>query len=97
MYELTGSHVRVTAGSNGTSSRSALGYRMKYHELSRNVSDTSVSRRPTPPHVGQGTRYHSSWRASGETPESSGLKSAMNGSTTGRSSSGTGTAPQDSQ
>ena len=41
--------------------------------------------------------YHSSWRASGEMPESSGLKSGMNGSSTGSWSSGTGTVPHASQ
>src|SRR6266550_5069543 len=97
MYEVTGSHFFVTLFSNGTSSRPTLGYRRKYQELSRKLSDTSVSRRPGLPHLGHSTRYHSSWRASGDTPESSGLKSSMNGSITGRSFSGTGTVPQDSQ
>src|ERR1700674_5982481 len=97
MYELTGSHFFVTFFSNGTSSCPTLGYRRKYQELSRKLSDTSVSRRPVFPHFGHSTRYHSSWRASGDTPESSGLKSSMNGSRTGRSLSRTGTVPPDSQ
>ena len=32
---------------------------------------------PCSPHCGHGTRYHSSWRASGDTPVSSGRKSSM--------------------
>src|ERR1700674_1125032 len=97
MYELTGSHFFVTFFSNGTSSCPTLGYRRKYQELSRKLSETSVSRRPIFPHFGHTTRYHSSCRASGDTPESSGLKSSMKGSTTGRSFSGTGTVPHESQ
>src|SRR5436190_12638234 len=97
MYESTGSHFFVTAGSNGRSSNWVLGYRRKYQALSRKVSDTSVSRRAEPPHVGQFTRYHDSTRASGEMPVSSGLKSSTNGSSTGRSFSGTGTTPHLSQ
>jgi hypothetical protein len=72
MYESTGSHLSVSTASNATSSRLTLGYRRKYHELSRNVSDTSVSRRAVPPHVGHFTRNQLSTRASGETPVSSG-------------------------
>src|SRR5215212_2103258 len=97
MYDVTGSHFSVNSRSNGTSSKSVLGYRRKYQALSRKVSDTSVSRRAGPPHVGQSTRYHDSTRASGEMPLSSGLKSSTYGSSTGRSLSGTGTVPQRSQ
>jgi hypothetical protein len=61
------------------------------------VSDTSVSRRAIPPHCGHPVRYHSLWRASGDTPDASGLKSSMKGSSTGSCSSGTGTTPQSSQ
>ena len=57
------------------------------------MSETSVSRCAAPPHAGQGTSYHSLCRASGETPESSGWKSGITGSSTGRSFSGTGTGP----
>src|SRR5512146_3173420 len=68
MYDVTGSHFSVSAGSNGASEKSVLGYRRKYQALSRKVSDTSVSRRATPPHDGQLTRYHDSTRARGEIP-----------------------------
>src|SRR3979411_366604 len=97
MYELTGSHFFVIVFSNRTPSGPQLGERRKSQALSRKVSDTSVSRRPVFPHLGHATRYHSSCRASGETPESSGLKSSMNGRMTGRSFSGTGTVPHESQ
>ena len=97
MYEFTGSHLADTARSNARSLNSVEGYRKKYHDESRNVSDTSVSRRASLPHLGHGTRYHSSSRASGDTPLSSGRKSSVSGSSTGRFSSGTGTVPQSSQ
>src|SRR5438128_1399605 len=97
MYEVTGSHLRSIAGSNGASSTSLLGYRRKYHALSRKVSETSVSRRASWPHWGHFTRYHDSTRASGDTPVSSGLKSSTLGSSTGRSLTGTGTVPHVSQ
>src|SRR4030095_12187291 len=58
MYVCTGNHLRVRHASNGMSSRSLLGYRKKYQALSRNVSETSVSRRPGPPHTGQVVSYH---------------------------------------
>ena len=46
---------------------------------------------------GYQARDHSVLRASGEMPESSGRKSSSAGSSTGRSFSGTGTAPQSLQ
>ena len=55
----------------------------------------SVSRRASPPHEGHAVRVKPWWRASGDSPE--GLNSASSGSSTGRSSSGTGTVPQASQ
>src|SRR5678809_1706976 len=97
MYVSTGSHFFVVASSNGTSSRPTLGYRRKYHALSRNVSDTSVSRRAIPLHDGHGTRTHSACLASGDNPESSGLKSSTYGSSTGKPFSGTGPLPHLSQ
>ena len=57
------------------------------------MSLTSVSRRPRLPQTGQGAWYHDSCRAKGEMPVSSGVKSSISGSSTGRSFSGTGTAP----
>src|SRR2546422_3500207 len=96
MYVVTGSHVFVRAGSHGRSSNSVDGYRRKYHAESRNVSETSVSRRPVAPHCGHFTKYHSLCRASGLTPLASGRKSSMKGSSTGRSRSGTATGDRKS-
>ena len=97
MYMSTGSHLRVRSGSKAASPQPALGYRRKYHAESRKLSLTSVSRRAGCPQLGHGARTKSSQRASGLEPEPSGLNSSTWGSRTGRSSSGTGTVPQDSQ
>ena len=59
------------------------------------MSIVSVSRRAGPPQAGQGTLTQSSAAASGERPL--GANSRTSGSSTGRSSSGTGTIPQRSQ
>ena len=67
---------------------------MKYHELSTKVSIVSVSRREGAPHTGQGTFRKASHLFSG-LPLPSGIRSS--GSTTGRSFSGTGTAPCSAQ
>ena len=69
-------------------------YRMKYHELSTNVSIVSVSRRDALPHVGQGTFRKAACLFSG-LPLPSGTTSS--GSTTGRSFAGTGTGPWSGQ
>ena len=63
---------------------------MKYHELSTKVSIVSVSRRAGLPQRGQATLRNSARLFSG-LPLPSGMQSS--GSTTGRSLSGTGTAP----
>ena len=68
---------------------------MKYQELSTKVSMVSVSRRAGLPQTGQVTpAWKPSCLCSG-LPEPSGTQSC--GSTTGRSFSGTGTAPCSSQ
>ncbi len=67
---------------------------MKYHDESTKVSIVSVSRRAGLPQVGQATFRKASHLFSG-LPEPSGIRSS--GSTTGRSFSGTGTAPCSSQ
>ena len=67
---------------------------MKYHELSTKVSIVSVSRRDGLPQTGQGT-FRKSARLFSGLPLPSGMQSS--GSTTGRSRSGTGTAPWSSQ
>ncbi|MCY1546850.1 hypothetical protein D9M68_828710 [compost metagenome] len=68
---------------------------MKYHDESTKVSIVSVSRRAALPHTGHTTP---AWKPSclfSGLPEPSGTQSV--GSTTGRSFSGTGTAPCSSQ
>ena len=67
---------------------------MKYHELSTKVSIVSVSRLAAAPHFGQ-LQSRKSARLFSGLPLPSGMQSS--GSTTGRSFSGTGTAPQLSQ
>jgi hypothetical protein len=64
---------------------------MKYQDESTKVSMVSVSRRAGLPQQGQSTFRKASHLASG-LPLPSGTRSC--GSTTGRSFSGTGTAPQ---
>ena len=59
------------------------------------VSIVSASRRPGFPHLGHGVVSHSWSSASGDPPSS--LNFTFSGSSTGRSSSGTGTMPQSSQ
>ena len=87
----------VILESKGAVSDSDEGYLRKYHELSRKVSETSVSLLAVAPHSGQPMMYHSSILANGLTPESSGLKSSILGRTIGKSFSGTGTGPHSSQ
>ena len=68
---------------------------MKYHELSTKVSSVSVSRRAGLPHTGH---FTPAWKPSclcSGLPLPSGMQSS--GSTTGKSLSGTGTAPWSSQ
>ena len=67
---------------------------MKYQDESTKVSMVSVSRRAALPQRGQLQSRNARCFASG-LPEPSGTRSS--GSTTGRSRSGTGTAPQSAQ
>ena len=66
-------------------------YRMKYQDESTKVSIVSVSRRAGLPHFGHFTFKKSACLFKG-LPLPSGTQSS--GSTTGKSASGTGTAPQ---
>ena len=70
-------------------------YRSKYHEDSTNVSMVSVSRFAGRPHFGHGTFTKESRSGKGDRPLAGNSMSV--GSTTGRSSSGTGTMPHVSQ
>ena len=77
--------------SKGRSSSRGEQYRKKYQDESTKVSMVSVSRRAGFPQRGQVTLTNPSRFASGDSP--CGEKSTSWGSTTGRSSSGTGTSP----
>ena len=70
-------------------------YRRKYQDESTNVSIVSVSRRAFPLQRGHLVFTQSFAASSGERP--SGAKSSISGSSTGRSSCGTGTTPHFSQ
>ena len=94
MYWSTGSQASTTLRSVGAVSIHGSVKRAKYHDESTKVSIVSVSRRALLPHCGQATYFHvGCW--------SSGLPGLSNdtspGSSTGRSSSGTGTMPHASQ
>src|SRR6266508_35333 len=96
-YMCTGSHFAVRAASKARSSKSADGYRRKYQAESRKLSQTSVSRRAGPPHVGQLVVTNSGTSASGDEPVARGVQSVIGGSSTGSASSGTGTVPHVAQ
>src|SRR4051794_26257138 len=94
MYWSTGSQPSTAARSVGSRVIHGSVKRAKYQDESTNVSMVSVSRRAGPPHRGQGTCVQVGWRSRG-LPGTSNETSS--GSTTGKGSRGTGTAPQDSQ
>ena len=96
-YMSTGAHRRTSAGSNGPSVYSGEQYRNMYQDESTNVSMVSVSRLAGPPHGDSRTFTHSSAAASGDTPLGTRSWPRRSGRTTGSSSSGTGTSPQDGQ
>ena len=80
---------------NGASSFLASGYLSWYHEEQTKVSMVSGSRLAGFLHFGHSASMNSATSSSGERPL--GRKSFTLGSTTGRSSSGTGIAPQSGQ
>ena len=59
------------------------------------VSIVSVSRTAGPPQIGHTVRRNPSWYFSGDSPV--GRNSTSSGASTGRSASGTGTAPWSGQ
>src|SRR3990167_10475968 len=100
MYISTGNNFQVISGFQGKFSIfhfpfsiPILGYLKKYQAESKKVSETSVSRRASPPHSGHLTLTKFGSCANGETPVPLGLKFLMYGSSTGRSFSGTGYQP----
>src|SRR5215510_13070331 len=94
MYWSTGSHSSTILRSVGAVLIHGSVNRAKYQDESTNVSIVSVSRRAGPEHFGHLTFFQVGWRSSGF-PGLSKLTSS--GSVTGKSFSGTGTAPQRSQ
>src|SRR5512139_3580383 len=81
--------------SKGALSERGEQYRRKYHDESTKVSIVSVSRRAFPPHVGQAVSRKAGDSPSGDSPLP--VNATSMGRRTGRSFSGTGTVPQESQ
>src|SRR5687767_4394236 len=96
MYTSTGS-VLDASGENRVSGLCGSAKRVKYQLESTKVSMVSVSLFPGPLHLGQEVLTKSGDEASAlpASPFSQWL--STRGNSTGRSSSGTGTAPQESQ
>src|SRR5881398_1753115 len=95
MYWSTGIHRSTAALSNGSSAAHGSQKRKKYQDESTNVSIVSVSRVAGPPHFGQLVFTNSGTLFKGDSPVP--VNSALSGSITGKSFSGTGTMPQVSQ
>src|SRR6478752_6757021 len=94
MYWSTGSHVRTSAGSNGSASSCGEVYRKKYHDESMKVSMVSVSRLAGPPQTGQVVLTKLALEASGLPSASEDTwNSTSSGRRTGSWLSGTGTTP----
>src|SRR3712207_4155519 len=91
MYWSTGSQYCAASRVKGASLTWGEAKRAKYQELSKKVSNVSVSRRAAAPHLGQATSFQVGWCSNG-LPGLSKLTSS--GSVTGSWSRGTGTTPQ---
>src|SRR5215211_6338047 len=93
IYWSTGIQYSAALRSNATGARAEQN-RRKYQDDSKNVSNVSVSRVAGLLQYGQLTCFHVGWWSSGLPGLSN---ETSRGSSTGRSSSGTGTMPQSGQ
>ena len=94
IYWSTGIQASAIFGSVGASAIHGSVKRAKYQDESTKVSMVSVSRVAFPSHCGHLTFFQVGWRSSGLPGLS---KVTSSGSVTGKSFSGTGTAPHLSQ
>jgi hypothetical protein len=95
VYKSTGSQYFTFAALKGALLLSGLVYLKKYQEEHIKVSIVSVSLRAVPEHLGQVVLTNDRQYLRGDSPV--GLNSALEGSRTGKSSSGTATMPHLSQ
>src|SRR5690625_4542641 len=96
-YWSIGAQRLASAGSKACSSLLGDKKRRKYHEESKKVSIVSASRLAAPPHLGHVVFTQSSAAPRGDVPFGLRSSPSAGGSSIGRSSSGTGTSPQESQ